>query len=144
MIEPAAPTATMVLETPCPKCHRLMRLPLPPGLDAEDGKRLAGLVLCDLCMEGHGAQQAQPQTRQGRMPYARTCEPMTTPRSSQPAHAIGPAWWHPAPHPPLPVKGGFQIAFCKVRGPEPIILRMSVLFEAMDTKILKANSYNPQ
>jgi len=69
---------------------------------------------------------------------------MTTPRSSQPAHAIGPAWWHPAPHPPLPVKGGFQIAFCKVRGPEPIILRMSVLFEAMDTKILKANSYNPQ
>ena len=62
--------APMVLETPCPKCHRLMRLPLPPGLDAEDCRRLAGLVLCDLCMEGYGAQQAQPQARATRSPMA--------------------------------------------------------------------------
>jgi hypothetical protein len=58
---------TMVLETPCPKCGRVMQLPLPPGLDAEDSKRLAGLVLCDLCMDNY---PKQPEARTVRLPYA--------------------------------------------------------------------------
>ena len=57
---------TMTLETPCPKCGRVMRLPLPPGLDAEDSKRLAGLVLCYLCMDNY----PKPEARAVRLPYA--------------------------------------------------------------------------
>lgn len=63
----AHPAAT-VLETPCPKCGQLMRLPLPPGLDAVDGQRLAGLVLCDLCADFYS--KPHPQTRAVRSPMA--------------------------------------------------------------------------
>ncbi len=61
--------APMVLETTCPKCGRVMRLPLPPGLEAEDSKRLAGLVLCDLCMDNY-PKQPKPEARTARLPYA--------------------------------------------------------------------------
>jgi len=63
------PAATVVLETPCPKCGRVMQLFLPPGLAAEDGRRLAGLVLCDLCMDNY-PKQPRAEARAVRLPYA--------------------------------------------------------------------------
>ena len=51
------------------KCGRVMQLALPPGLDAEDGARLAGLVLCDLCSDNY-PKPPQPEARAVRLPYA--------------------------------------------------------------------------
>ena len=65
MTEPDT-TATIALETGCPRCGRTMVLALPPDCDTADAARLARLVLCDRCTAEQSAQTEQAETR---LPY---------------------------------------------------------------------------
>ena len=69
MNTPHEHTATVELETSCPRCGNRMSLWLPPDTDQADAQRLASLILCDACMAWPGWHRGQPWDAPVSLPY---------------------------------------------------------------------------
>ena len=57
MNTPHEHTATVELETSCPRCGNRTALWLPAACDQADAQRLSRLVLCDECEAWHGSHR---------------------------------------------------------------------------------------
>jgi hypothetical protein len=49
-----------ILETNCPRCFRLMRLEVDPDCDDEYARRIAAMIVCEVCTAAR--VQARPRS----------------------------------------------------------------------------------
>lgn len=69
------PAATVALPSSCPRCGKPMVLEMPADADPADAARLARLVLCNACMEGHRPALEPPEPPAVRWPMAEPLNP---------------------------------------------------------------------